>query len=183
MIAPTARARAAALTGAVVGAAAVASLLGSGTSTAASPPPLRTYGPPTTWTAPVPVTASASTGRWLSVAGTSGLLGVGGVPVALSRPPAAAPGPTPSATARPAGPPAGVGPDSPLAQVRALQRLLNARLGAGAHRSGAHGPALRVDGDWGPATTRAVRRFQAQVGLPVDGQAGPATLAALRNPS
>ena len=181
MTAPIARARAAVLTGAVVGAAAVTSLLGPGTSTAASPAPLRTYGPPTTWTAAVP----ASTGRWssggASLFDTSGLLGVGGVPLAVSRPAAAAPGPVPSATTRPAGPPVGVGPDSPLAQVRALQRLLNARLGAGAHRSGAHGPALRVDGDWGPATTRAVRRFQAQVGLPVDGRAGPATLAALRN--
>lgn len=67
------------------------------------------------------------------------------------------------------GPPGVVGPDSPLHQVRAVQRLLN--------RAGA---ALRVDGAWGPATTRAVTAIQAQAGLPVDGRVGPRTLAVLR---
>lgn len=73
-----------------------------------------------------------------------------------------------SAAAR-VGPPVAVGPDSPVPAVRAVQRLLN-RAGAG----------LRVDGSWGPATTRAVLAVQAAAGLRRDGVAGPATLAALR---
>jgi peptidoglycan hydrolase-like protein with peptidoglycan-binding domain len=36
-----------------------------------------------------------------------------------------------------------------------------------------------IDGDSGPATTRAVKRFQRLAGLPVDGVAGPATRRAL----
>ena len=47
--------------------------------------------------------------------------------------------------ARSAAVPAGVGPDSSVAQIRALQRQLNSR-----------GAQLRVDGAWGPATARAV---------------------------
>ncbi|MEX2289208.1 MAG: peptidoglycan-binding domain-containing protein [Mycobacteriales bacterium] len=66
------------------------------------------------------------------------------------------------------GPPGLVGPGSPPAQVRAAQRLLNT-----------HGAQLRVDGDWGPATTRAVRQLQRQRGLPADGQLAPATAARL----
>ena len=69
-------------------------------------------------------------------------------------------GPSPAA--------ATVGPDSPVAQIRALQRRLNA-----------HGADLRVDGAWGPATTQAVRTVQARLGLPVDGRIGPDTAAAL----
>ena len=68
------------------------------------------------------------------------------------------------------GPPVTVGPGSPVPAVRAVQRLLN-RAGAG----------LRVDGSWGPATTRAVLSAQARAGLRLDGVAGPATLAALRS--
>ena len=67
------------------------------------------------------------------------------------------------------GPPGLVGPDSPPARVRAVQRLLNAR-----------GAALRVDGAWGPATTAAVEAVQAAAGLPVSGRADPLTLAVLR---
>src|SRR4051794_9964588 len=36
-----------------------------------------------------------------------------------------------------------------------------------------------VDGERGPATTRAIKRFQRRAGLPVDGVAGPATRKAL----
>ena len=54
-------------------------------------------------------------------------------------------------------------------RVRALQRRLD--------RAGEVPGA--IDGRYGPATERAVRRFQAAHGLVVDGIAGPVTLAAL----
>jgi hypothetical protein len=43
-----------------------------------------------------------------------------------------------------------------------------------------YGP-LRLDGQYGPATTRAVTAFQRRYALVADGIAGPATLAALAN--
>ncbi len=52
--------------------------------------------------------------------------------------------------------------------VSALQRSLNC-----------FGYALRLDGDFGPATKRAVRLFQSEYGLDVDGVAGARTLALL----
>lgn len=55
-------------------------------------------------------------------------------------------------------------------RVTDLQRLLNA-----------NGHALLVDGDFGPATERAVLGFQRSTGLVVDGLAGPKTFALLRN--
>jgi len=51
------------------------------------------------------------------------------------------------------------------AAVRELQRLLG---------------GLVVDGDFGPATERAVRAFQKTAGLVVDGIAGPQTMTALK---
>jgi N-acetylmuramoyl-L-alanine amidase len=57
------------------------------------------------------------------------------------------------------------------AAVRELQTMLNT---AGAS------PRLVVDGDFGPATGRAVRAFQQRAELVVDGVAGPQTRAALR---
>lgn len=52
--------------------------------------------------------------------------------------------------------------------VRQLQALLNA-----------HGAALTLDSDFGPATDKAVRAFQSRRRLQVDGLVGPRTQAAL----
>lgn len=49
--------------------------------------------------------------------------------------------------------------------VEALQARLNA-----------HGAGITEDGDYGPATERAVRAFQAMMGLSVDGVVGPNTV-------
>ena len=54
------------------------------------------------------------------------------------------------------------------AEVRELQTLLRRA-----------GHALAVDGDFGPATRKAVQAFQSAEGLAVDGVAGPKTWAAL----
>lgn len=54
-------------------------------------------------------------------------------------------------------------------QVRFLQTLLNALVGAG----------LQVDGYFGQATLAAVKRFQTERGLAVDGVVGPQTWGAL----
>ncbi|MEY3014686.1 MAG: hypothetical protein RIT45_3421 [Pseudomonadota bacterium] len=55
--------------------------------------------------------------------------------------------------------------------VSELQRLLN--------EHGAQ-PPLKVDGDFGPATERAVRAYQQKRGITVDGIAGDQTFGALR---
>jgi len=52
--------------------------------------------------------------------------------------------------------------------VRRLQQQLNV-----------HGAKLATDGDYGGETEKAVRAYQAKIGLVVDGQAGEKTLAAL----
>lgn len=56
------------------------------------------------------------------------------------------------------------------ADVRTLQTLLNK-----------NGNSIAVDGDFGPATDKAVRKFQAEQGLTVDGIVGQKTWAALEN--
>ncbi len=58
------------------------------------------------------------------------------------------------------------------AQVRELQGALNA---SGVSNAG----GLLLDGDFGPATARAVRAYQTARGLSADGIAGPRTLGAL----
>ena len=52
--------------------------------------------------------------------------------------------------------------------VRAMQSLLTLR-----------GVACNPDGSFGPATDKAVRKYQKKVGLEVDGRCGPATMASL----
>ena len=88
----------------------------------------------------------------------------------LALPPAGAAAPVgPAAVGPPrVGPATTVGPGSSPRQVREVQRLLNAR-----------GAGLRVDGAWGPATTRAVRGLQLQAGLTPTGRVDPRTAAAL----
>jgi Putative peptidoglycan binding domain len=95
-------------------------------------------------------------------------------------PPAATPRTSTPATTTPtttaARPPSARAPTSTLkpgdtgAQVKLLQRAL-ARLG---YKPGA------VDGDYGPSTVAAVKRFQAASKLTEDGVVGPATLRALK---
>ncbi|MCB6992444.1 N-acetylmuramoyl-L-alanine amidase [bacterium 210820-DFI.6.37] len=55
-------------------------------------------------------------------------------------------------------------------QVKRLQRCLNKLIKAG----------LAVDGDFGPATEKAVKAFQRKYGLVVDGSAGPKTRAKIK---
>lgn len=159
MSSATLRPRTGVVVAAVLLAVGAPSLLGSGTSTAASPAAAaRVHGPPTS--------AGLLPADRVLAAGT--LLPLDrGVPALVPDRPVA--GPQPLSVRPVAGPPPLVGPDSGPARVRAVQRQLNA-----------HGAQLRVDGDWGPATTRAVRDLQARRGLPVDGRVGPATAAALR---
>lgn len=60
-----------------------------------------------------------------------------------------------------------VNPKPDGALIQALQRTLNARL--------APSPGLAVDGDFGPATQRAVREFQRARNLEATGELGPET--------
>lgn len=57
-------------------------------------------------------------------------------------------------------------------EVRHLQKLLNQLLKPSPH--------LDIDGDFGPRTEKAVRLYQATVGLGIDGIAGPYTWAAMQ---
>ncbi len=56
-------------------------------------------------------------------------------------------------------------------QIQAAQRYLN--------QHGYASPPLAEDGDAGPLTQAATRRFQASKGLTIDGQIGPQTLGAM----
>ncbi len=88
-----------------------------------------------------------------------------GLPVSTASPAQAAPAPirlTSSSC------PAVVAPGQQGGCVAELQRLLDL-----------HGAGLQVDGDFGPATSRAVRTFQAEVAIAVDGLVGSATKAKL----
>jgi hypothetical protein len=78
-------------------------------------------------------------------------------------------GTTTTPAQRPAAPTTTLKPGGKGAQVAALQRAL-ASLG---FSSG------KADGQYGPATTSAVKRFQTSVHLTADGILGPATLRAL----
>lgn len=78
--------------------------------------------------------------------------------------------PTTTPAAQPVPAPVGsLKPGDTGAQVKVLQRAL-------AHLGFSTGT---VDGQYGPATQAAVKRFQVAAGLPADGIIGPATLAAL----
>lgn len=57
------------------------------------------------------------------------------------------------------------------AEVQALQTLLNSTLGL----------TLKADGDFGGLTERAIRNFQASVGIPTTGQADDLTMAKLKD--
>lgn len=54
------------------------------------------------------------------------------------------------------------------------------RLQVGLRRKFPSYAAIAADGDYGPATERAVREFQRRAGLRVDGRVGPVTASALR---
>jgi len=58
--------------------------------------------------------------------------------------------------------------------VKRLQELLNKNVKPG--------PNLKVDSHFGPATEKAVRRYQAQKGLGIDGVVGPKTWKSLNTP-
>lgn len=156
MLGPAARSRV--LLGVLLTAAASSLLLAGGTSSALTPVAAAPFygpvaaAPPISPLVPIdgPLLGSAAS-RWL----------------APPPPAAAAVGPQVLAGS-PVEAVGTVGPGSPAHLVRVVQRRLNAR-----------GAQLRVDGAWGPATTRAVQRLQAQAGLPVDGRLGPRTAAVL----
>ena len=157
MLGPVARSRASLGAAVLVTAVGGSLLLSAGTSSSATPVPSAPFHGPIA-PAPEPRPLIRTDGPLLPAPVRPRL-------VPVSRPVG------PVAAARPVvGPPALIGPGSPLHQVRAVQRQLNAR-----------GAQLRVDGAWGPATTRAVQRVQAVVGLPTTGRVGPRTAAALRD--
>ena len=103
----------------------------------------------------------------------AGVFSGGGSPRAkppATVPPATSPSTTATQPTSIAAPPATtLKPGDKGAQVRTLQRAL-ASLGH---------PAGKIDGQYGPATIRALKAFQAASGLTADGVLGPKTLAAL----
>jgi peptidoglycan hydrolase-like protein with peptidoglycan-binding domain len=64
--------------------------------------------------------------------------------------------------------PFAVGPDSVYSNIKSLQYLLNA-----------YGIPIAADGSYGPATTKAVNKFQGSHGIPKTNYAGQATIEAM----
>jgi peptidoglycan hydrolase-like protein with peptidoglycan-binding domain len=94
--------------------------------------------------------------------------------------------PPPSALPQPkAGPAAHVSTVAAAASVNGHARTADISTGGAAPHPGSYVRTLQealhvaVDGEFGPQTLAAVKRFQAQHGLEVDGVVGPATWAAL----
>jgi len=123
------------------------------------------------------VVAVVAVAALIAVLAAAGVFSGGGHPASTPptvTTPTTTPAPTTTAAPPAATVPAPTGPLKPGdtgAQVKILQRAL-AALGFSTGK---------VDGDYGPATQAATKRFQRSAGLKADGIFGPATLRALTN--